>query len=358
MVPFAGWEMPVQYKDSISESHLNVRANAGIFDVSHMLQTKVSGKDQVEFMESLTVSDVQKLKERQAVLSLFTNEQGGILDDLIITKTEEGYLFVVSNAGCAEQDHKLMQTKAEEMKKDGYDIHVETICNALIALQGPAMPKVLQPGVDFDLKTMPFMTSRMAKVFGIPYCRVSRCGYTGEDGVEISVSSDRVEELVTALLKSSTSDVRLAGLGARDSLRLEAGLCLYGHDIDTTTNPVEASLLWLIGQRRREAENFPGASKILAEIENKPRRKRVGFLSTGPPARAGTEIYDETGKKVIGKVTSGCPSPSLKQNVAMGYVESTFIKTGTKVKFEVRKKMVDAVVAKMPFVPSNYYYPK
>lgn len=355
MVDFAGWEMPVQYKDSITESHLNVRSNAGIFDVSHMLQTKISGNDAIEFMESLVVGDIAGLKENHGTLSVFTNERGGIIDDLIINKTKEGYLYVVSNAGCSHKDLPLMQNRAEVIRKEGKDVAVEVICNGLLALQGPAMVKVLQPGLDFHLSELPFMTTTSTTVYGIPGCQVTRCGYTGEDGVEISVPSERAVELCQVLMSSKLADVRLAGLGARDSLRLEAGMCLYGNDLEEDITPGQASLTWLIGKRRKETKGFPGADLILEEIKNKPAKRRVGFLSKGPPARGHTPIYDETGEKEIGTVTSGCPSPSLKQNIAMGYVQSAYFKSGTNVKFLLRKKMVDAVVSKMPFVPSHYY---
>ncbi|XP_053377477.1 aminomethyltransferase, mitochondrial-like isoform X2 [Mercenaria mercenaria] len=286
MVPFAGWEMPVQYKDSISESHNNIRTQAGIFDVSHMLQTKVSGKDRIKFMESLVVGDIAGLKENQGTLSLFTNEKGGIIDDLIINKTDEDYLYVVSNAGCADKDLPLMMNQAENLRCKGLDVEVDVICNGLLALQGPAMVKVLQPGLDFDLSELPFMTTKSASVYGINDCRVTRCGYTGEDGVEISVASGRAAELAQHLLNSSKDvDCRLTGLGARDSLRLEAGLCLYGNDIDETTTPIEATLAWTIGKRRKEEGGFPGADIILKQIKEKPKQRRVGFTSTGPPAR-------------------------------------------------------------------------
>ncbi|KAL4225988.1 hypothetical protein ACF0H5_013975 [Mactra antiquata] len=286
MVPFAGWSMPVQYKDSIIDSHNGVRNNAGIFDVSHMLQTKVTGKDRVKFMESLVVADIDGLKDNQGTLSVFTNSQGGIIDDLIINKTDEDYLYVVSNAGCADKDLPLMMNQAANMRSKGLDVNVDVISNGLIALQGPKMVDVLQPGVSFDLKDLPFMTTRSCTVYGIDDCRVTRCGYTGEDGVEISVPSDKSVELTENLLQANKDvDVRLAGLGARDSLRLEAGLCLYGNDIDETTTPIEATLAWTIGKRRKAEGGFPGADIILQQIEDKPKQRRVGFTSSGPPAR-------------------------------------------------------------------------
>uniref|UniRef100_A0A8B9KR66 Aminomethyltransferase, mitochondrial n=1 Tax=Astyanax mexicanus TaxID=7994 RepID=A0A8B9KR66_ASTMX len=236
----------------------------------------------------------------------------------------------------------------------------------------PSMARVLQEGVGDDLSKLTFMTSVLTPVFGIPGCRVTRCGYTGEDGVEvrliccclnqaggrsdtvggISVPRDSVVALTERLL--ANDEVKLAGLGSRDSLRLEAGLCLYGNDIDETTTPVEAALVWTIGKRRRQVRDFPGADIIIPQIKAKTQRKRVGLISNGPPIRQHTPILSPEGR-VIGEVTSGCPSPCLKQNVAMGYVETSFSKAGTPVQVEVRKKMVPAVVSKMPFVPTNYY---
>uniref|UniRef100_A0A671PLD3 Aminomethyltransferase n=1 Tax=Sinocyclocheilus anshuiensis TaxID=1608454 RepID=A0A671PLD3_9TELE len=352
MVEFAGWSMPVQYKDSHINSHMHTRQHCSIFDVSHMLQTKVYGRDRVKFIESLIVGDIAELKDNQGTLSLFTNTKGGIMDDLIVTKTDQGYLYVVSNAGCADKDSAHMQARLQEFKAAGHDVDLEFMDESLIALQGPSMAQVLQKGVGDDLRKLTFMTSVLTPVFGIQGCRVTRCGYTGEDGVEISVPSGDIVSLTEKLL--ADSEVKLAGLGARDSLRLEAGLCLYGNDIDETTTPVEASLVWTIGKRRRQARDFPGADIIVPQIKAKTQRKRVGLISTGPPVRQHTPILSSDGR-VIGEVTSGCPSPCLKQNVAMGYVEAAFSKVGTSMQVEVRKKEVPAVVSKMPFVPTKYY---
>ncbi|ELU11888.1 hypothetical protein CAPTEDRAFT_170641 [Capitella teleta] len=356
MVDFTGWSLPVQYSDlSLSASHLHTRQHASIFDVSHMLQTKIHGKDRVEFMEKLVVADVAALNEGQGTLSLLTNENGGIIDDLIVTNAAEGYLYVVSNAACAEKDLAHIQGTAAECRAKGLDVSVEIMESGLIALQGPDMLKALQPGMTFDLTSLPFMNSVMATVFGVKECRVTRCGYTGEDGVEISIPSAMASHVATRLLESTEAPVKLAGLGARDSLRLEAGLCLYGNDIDAETTPIEGTLAWTIGKRRRQEANFPGAKIILDQLKAKPSKKRVGFLSKGPPARGAMPIFDESGEKQIGLVTSGCPSPSLKANVAMGYVELPHAKNGTPVKFQVRKKLVDATVSKMPFVPAKYF---
>lgn len=352
MVEFAGWSMPVQYKDSHISSHLHTRQHCSLFDVSHMLQSKVTGKDCVKFIESLIVGDVAELKDNQGTLSLFTNDKGGIMDDLIVTRTSAGYLYIVSNAGCADKDSAHMKEQLAEFKAAGNDANLEFLEAGLMALQGTSATRVLQEGVSDDLHKLPFMLSAVMTVFGIQGCRVTRCGYTGEDGFEISVPIQHTVELAEALLKNS--EVKLAGLGARDSLRLEAGLCLYGNDIDETTTPVEASLLWTIGKRRRAAADFPGAAIVLRQIKEKTKRKRVGLMSSGPPVRQHTPILNLDGK-VIGEVTSGCPSPCLKQNIAMGYVDTEYGKLGTPIKVEVRKKIVDAVVTKMPFVPTKYY---
>ena len=224
---------------------------------------------------------------------------------------------------------------------------------ALIAVQGPEAAQIVQSVSSLDMTKLAFMTSKVTEVAGVSDCRITRCGYTGEDGVEISIPQDRVTEVMQALLASEAGQAKLAGLGARDSLRLEAGLCLYGNDIDETTSPVEAGLTWTIGKRRRQAADFPGAKIILEHIRAKPARKRVGIVSKGPPAREGTPIMQ--GGQEIGKVTSGCPSPSLGVNVAMGYVPASAAKSGTELGLSVRGKSVGCHVTKMPFVPTNYY---
>uniref|UniRef100_A0A2R9BVE6 Aminomethyltransferase n=1 Tax=Pan paniscus TaxID=9597 RepID=A0A2R9BVE6_PANPA len=325
MVAFAGWSLPVQYRDSHTDSHLHTRQHCSLFDVSHMLQ---------------------------GTLSLFTNEAGGILDDLIVTNTSEGHLYVVSNAGCWEKDLALMQDKVRELQNQGRDVGLEVLDNALLALQGPTAAQVLQAGVADDLRKLPFMTSAVMEVFGVSGCRVTRCGYTGEDGVEISVPVAGAVHLATALLKNP--EVKLAGLAARDSLRLEAGLCLYGNDIDEHTTPVEGSLSWTLGKRRRAAMDFPGAKVIVPQLKGKVQRRRVGLMCEGAPMRAHSPILNMEGTK-IGTVTSGCPSPSLKKNVAMGYVPCEYSRPGTMLLVEVRRKQQMAVVSKMPFVPTNYY---
>ncbi|XP_048190806.1 aminomethyltransferase, mitochondrial [Perognathus longimembris pacificus] len=352
MVAFAGWSLPVQYQESHIHSHLHTRGHCSLFDVSHMLQTKIFGCDRVKLMESLVVGDIAELRPNQGTLSLFTNEAGGILDDLIVTNTSEGHLYVVSNAGCRDKDLALMQDKVKELQNKGSDVGLEVIDNALLALQGPTAAQVLQTGVSDDLRKLPFMTSAVMEVFGVSGCRVTRCGYTGEDGVEISVPAAEAVYLAKALLKNP--EVKLAGLAARDSLRLEAGLCLYGNDIDEHTTPVEGSLSWTLGKRRRAAMDFPGAKVIVPQLKGELPRRRVGLICEGAPMRVHNPILSTEGT-VIGTVTSGCPSPCLKKNVAMGYVPSKFSRPGTQLLVEVRRKQQKAVVSKMPFVPTNYY---
>jgi len=362
MVDFAGYSLPIQYgKEGIAASHLHARKHCAIFDVSHMLQTRIHGKDRVGFMESLTVADVLGLADNTGSLTVFTNDQGGIIDDLIVSKTDLGHLYVVSNAGCRHKDMPLMKQAEEEWKSKGGDLAVEFIDDrGLIAVQGPEAVKIVQSVIteSVDVTTLPFMASLVTSVAGIKDCRITRCGYTGEDGVEISIPDQDTATVVSALLESKAGNAKMSGLGARDSLRLEAGLCLYGNDIDETTSPVEAGLTWTIGKRRRQSgfDNFPGAVEILRQIREKPSRKRVGLIChQGPPARDHTKILDASTEEEIGEVTSGCPSPSLGINVAMGYVPASKSKNGTKVSLKVRNRTVEAIVTKMPFVPSNYY---
>lgn len=355
MVEFAGYSMPVQYgKIGIASSHNHVRSHCGMFDVSHMLQSRVHGKDRVKFIESLIVGDVEGLPDNSGTLSLFTNDQGGIIDDLICSKTDLGYLYVVSNAGCKEKDLAHMKERLAAFKAAGNDAELEIIeDHGLVAVQGPEAAKILQPLVEGGISDLYFMQTRELTVAGIP-CRVTRCGYTGEDGVEISVPLEKAVELCETLVGSG---VQLAGLGARDSLRLEAGLCLYGNDIDDSTTPIEAGLAWTIGKRRRQTADFPGAEIILKQLKEKPKRRRVGLACSGPPPRAHCPVLDADGNQ-IGEITSGCPAPSLGKNVAMAYVPSKMAKAGTDLTVQVRKKNVPAVVTKMPFVQCHYYVKK
>ncbi|XP_076182321.1 aminomethyltransferase, mitochondrial isoform X2 [Ptiloglossa arizonensis] len=320
-----------------------------------MMQTLVSGSNATEFLESLTTSDLKNLGKGSAVLTVFTNENGGILDDLIVTKDDEDKYFVVSNAGRRDEDSQLLVQRQQDFKDRGKPVDLEfldPLQQGLIALQGPTAAMTLQSLVKISLHDLRFMSSVETKVLG-SRIRVSRCGYTGEDGFEISTPVNIASILVKRILE--TSDTKLAGLGARDSLRLEAGLCLYGHDINENTTPVEAGLTWLVAKRRREEANFPGAEKILSQIKLCNTKKRVGLmLNHGPPAREGAAILTPEGERV-GKVTSGGPSPTLGRPIAMGYVPPKLAQYGGGVLVEVRGKTYKAVVTKMPFVKTNYY---
>ncbi|KAJ1549402.1 hypothetical protein HK405_004104 [Cladochytrium tenue] len=350
MVEFAGWSMPVQYSDlGVLASHEWTRTNASLFDVGHMLQTRWTGKDRTKFLESLVVADADGLPVGSSTLSLFTNKDGGIIDDTVINKQDENGFYIVSNAGCADKD--LAHIRSHLAAFAG-EVDVAVLDKSLVALQGPMAAGVVARLANEDLTGFKFMTGRHMKLGGIPVY-ISRCGYTGEDGFEVG-NHEKAEELSTLLLKEEA--VKMAGLAVRDSLRLEAGLCLYGHDIDDTTKPVEAGLTWTIGQRRRKEGGFLGADKILPQLQKGASipKRRVGLIVSGAPARENAEIVALDGKPV-GKVTSGSPSPVLKKNIAMAYVESGFHKQGTELQVMVRGKAQKTVVVKMPFVESKYY---
>ncbi|KAF4720584.1 hypothetical protein FOZ62_000260 [Perkinsus olseni] len=344
--------MPVQYKDTgIITSCLHTRADASLFDVSHMGQLRVYGKDRVRFMESLTVGDLQILKPGEGRLTLLTTPQSTIIDDTVICN-EGDHLYVVLNASNTDKDMKHIERALEDFDGDvSLEPHPET---SLIALQGPKAMEVLQPMLAEDLTKVPFMVSFATTVNGVPNVTVTRCGYTGEDGFELSIpTSQGVNAIADKMLENEA--VLPAGLGARDTLRIEAGLCLYGHDISETTTVAEAALAWTVSKRRRTEANFPGADIFLRQVKKGGvDRKRVGLLVTGPPAREGSLILDTEGNK-IGEVTSGTFSPTLNRPVAMGYVSTAYSKSDTVVQTEVRKKINEATVTKMPFVEANYY---
>src|SRR3984957_9261515 len=321
MVPFAGYDMPVQYPAGVLREHLHTRSSAGLFDVSHIGQIALRPKySRVEAaalaLERLVPQDILAVAPGRQRYAQFTNAAGGILDDLMVANFGS-HLFVVVNAACKAEDEAHLRAHLSDV------CVIEPLENrALIALQGPKASTVLEKFCA-GAPAMRFMDAGPHMVDGID-CFVSRSGYTGEDGFEISVPAEHAEALARTLLQSR--DVLPIGLGARDSLRLEAGLCLYGHDIDETRNPAEAALLWSIGKRRKEAKDFPGAAQTL---NGAPAIKRVGILPDGrAPAREGTEIAAKDGR-IIGKVTSGGFGPSLNAPVAMGYVESAFAANGT-----------------------------
>ncbi|MBY7874623.1 glycine cleavage system aminomethyltransferase GcvT [Vibrio fluvialis] len=350
MVPFAGYDMPVQYALGVRKEHLHTREAAGLFDVSHMGQLRLYGEGAAAALETLVPVDVVDLAEGKQRYAFFTNEQGGILDDLMVANLGD-HLFVVVNAACKEQDINHLQAHLPS------GVELEIIDDrALLALQGPKAAEVLarlQPAV----ADMLFMDIQQVQIDGID-CIVSRSGYTGEDGYEISVPADKAEALARTL--TAFEEVEWIGLGARDSLRLECGLCLYGHDLDETTTPVEASLLWAIQPVRRTGGaregGFPGADIILSQIATKDvSRKRVGLVGqTKAPVREGTELFDAEGAK-IGIVTSGTAGPTAGIPVSMAYVRADLSAIGTEVFAEVRGKMLPMLVEKMPFVPQRYY---
>lgn len=352
MVGFAGYELPVQYKDGVVTSHMHVRQDAGVFDVSHMGQLRFHGKDREAFLESVVVADIANLKPHQASLSVITNEKGGIIDDCVVTK-RDNFIAMVVNAGCKDKDLAHFKKHIAESKKDVRIEYLED--RSLLALQGPkaaaVLARFLPANIAAALPQWPFMSDKDVQV-GKYNCTVTRCGYTGEDGFEISVASQDAIALMELLC--GEKEVQPAALAVRDSLRLEAGLCLYGHDLDETITPVEAALAWTISKRRREQGGFLGYQTIKQQLESGVSRKRVGLLVTGAPARENADIVDSTGRKV-GKVTSGTFSPVLKRAVSMAYVETAVSKLGTKLGVQVRGKTAEAEVTKMPFVPSRYH---
>ncbi len=344
MVPFAGWDMPVQYPKGILQEHLWCRAHAGLFDVSHMGQLRIEGADAATAMERLVPGNIEGLAPGNARYTVLTAPDGGILDDLIVTQAGD-HLFTVVNAGCRDQDIAHIRGNLEPGNRV-----VELADRALLALQGPEAAAVLARMAP-ACAGLKFMQSAEMDVSRLE-CRVSRLGYTGEDGFEISVPADHAVKLARTLL--AAPEVEPIGLGARDSLRLEAGLCLYGHDIDTTTSPIEAGLQWTIAKRRREQGGFPGAGIVQAQLRDGPKRKLVGILPEGrAPAREHTEIQDSSGRR-IGEVTSGGFGPTLGGPVAMGYVEGAFAAPGTALALIVRGKPLPARVAALPFVAHRY----
>ena len=355
MVEFAGYAMPVQYdlkgaladrcRGGVLAEHLHCRSQAALFDVSHMGQATLSGTNVAAALEKLVPSDIIALKPNRQRYTLLTNEAGGILDDLMVANLGSDKFFLVVNASRKDDDfiHLSANLPAGVTLAPLEDL-------ALLALQGPAAVTVLARLAP-DVAALPFMGVASLDIGGIP-CLVSRSGYTGEDGCEISVPAARAEALADALL--AQPEVAPAGLGARDSLRLEAGLCLYGNDIDELTSPVEAGLTWVIGKRRREAWDFPGAAVIRDQLENTFPRLRVGIRPEGrAPARALTDIVAADGT-AAGVITSGGFSPTLNAPIAMGYVRRDLAAPGTPVFVVVRGKPLPAAVAALPFVPHRY----
>lgn len=351
MVPFAGYDMPVQYPMGVMKEHLHTREQAGLFDVSHMGQIRLRGANAAKALESLVPVDIIDLPVGMQRYAMFTNEQGGILDDLMVANLGNDELFLVVNAACKDQDMAHLRQHIGEH----CDIEALFEERALLALQGPAAVKVLERLAP-QVASMTFMQFARVSLLGED-CFVSRSGYTGEDGFEISVPADKAEALARRLL--SEPEVAPIGLGARDSLRLEAGLCLYGHDMNTETTPVEASLLWAVSKVRRaegaRAGGFPGAEQVFAQQQSGVARKRVGLLpQERTPVREDAEIVDDAGN-TIGRVCSGGFGPTLGAPVAMGYLDTAHTSLDTPVWAIVRGKRVAIKVSRMPFVAQRYY---
>ncbi|WP_170451496.1 glycine cleavage system aminomethyltransferase GcvT [Ruegeria arenilitoris] len=343
LVDFAGWEMPVQYPLGIMGEHKQCREKAALFDVSHMGQVILRGENVGEKLEALCPQAFATLPEGKARYGFFTNADGGIMDDLIVSNAGD-HFFVVVNAALRDQDIPHMRAHL-----DGVEV-TEIFDRALVAVQGPKAEDVVG-ALCLAARDLKFMETTVARINGVE-CRISRLGYTGEDGYEISIPEDKAIEVTRALL--AHEDCEPAGLGARDSLRLEAGLCLYGNDIDQSTSPIEANLAWAIQKRRKEEGGFPGAARIQRELAEGPTRKLVGIKPDGrAPARQGVEIQCAEGN-TIGQITSGGFGPTVGGPVAMGYVAAGHTEPGEQVNLIIRGKAQPARIVALPFVKQNY----
>ncbi|KAI8966053.1 glycine cleavage system T protein [Daldinia sp. FL1419] len=379
IVPFGGFYMPVQYAGlSVTASHHFTRSHASLFDVGHMVQHRFEGPGATAFLQRITPAGLENLGVNSSTLSaLLIPGTGGIVDDTIITKLGENSFYVVTNAACRDKDLAYLSEQLGQWEKEGHPAvnHKVLDGQGLIALQGPLSEQILEQILanpkEADLHGLFFgqcrsVTLKLQDGREVSDILVSRGGYTGEDGFEISIPAEHTVAVTETLLQSAGPEkLQLAGLGARDSLRLEAGMCLYGHDLNEDITPVEGALSWIIGKERRSETDiskgaFHGASVILSQLTPKSKggagveKRRIGLIVEGAPAREGAEIQDAEGNKV-GVVTSGCPSPTLGKNIAMGYVKDGLHKAGTELLVSIRGKQRKAVVTKMPFVPSKYW---
>ena len=343
-VPFAGYEMPVQYSTGIVEEHKLTRNKAGLFDVSHMGQLSIEGNHNLELaLENIIPIDLKSIKLNQSKYSFLTNEKGGIYDDLIVTKVAKGFNIIL-NAACKKNDFKIINNALEDKFK--ITLHNDL---SLIALQGPKSLEILEKIVN-KVSALRFMNGNNF-FYNNKNIYITRSGYTGEDGFEISLPNNLAEDFAKKLIIGGAKPI---GLGARDTLRLEAGLCLYGHDIDESTSPIEANLKWAISKRRRENGGFPGYEKIKSDMNGGLSRLRVGIKPEGKViAREGTKIFSENDQE-IGLVTSGTFGPSINRSIAMGYIKYNFSNIGNKILLEVRGKKHDAKVSELPFYKKSY----
>ena len=343
-VPFAGYEMPIQYTDGVVKEHLSTREYAGFFDVSHMGQFFIENKENIEIvLEKIIPVDLKQLKINHSKYSFLLNDAGGVIDDLIITKRKTGFLIIL-NAACKEKDIKQISKHLDSSFK--FDLDNKS---SLIALQGPRAAEILEKFFT-GIKNLKFMQGGEFLI-NKKNSYITRSGYTGEDGFEISIPNSEVENLIKFFIEEKVKPV---GLGARDTLRLEAGLCLYGNDLNEEINPIEADLKWAISKRRRLEGGFNGYEAIKKNIEEGTSKIRVGIKPEGKIiARGGVKIFSDE-KNQIGFITSGTFGPSLNSPVAMGYIESNYSKEGSKVKIKVRDKFYDAKISKLPFYKKSY----
>lgn len=345
MAEFAGYNMPIQYPTGVMVEHNWTRENCGLFDVSHMGQITIEGEGAAEFLEKLTPSKISALKDNVAKYTVLTNENGGMVDDLIITRLSENKFFAVINAGCKEKDIEWIKNHIPE----GITLeHFED--RALIAIQGPKTEETIKTVLGIDLSEQGYMrySEHNTEDYGLLF--VSRLGYTGEDGFEISVTNDKAVKLWNDL--ANNENVKPIGLAARDSLRLEMGYPLYGHDIDATTSPIEADIAWIMGKKTNTG--FIGSDRVMNEVENGISRKRVGIKITGRGvAREGAEIFTQDGSKQIGTLTSGGFAPTLKSAIGQGYVDTSNANEGEKVIVKVRGRDIEAEISSMPFVAAS-----
>jgi len=343
-VPFAGYQMPVQYSLGIVEEHKITRSKAGLFDVSHMGQLSIEGSDDLILaLEKIIPIDLKNIKLNQSKYSFLTNEKGGIYDDLIVTKVERGFNIIL-NAACKDNDFKIIKNAFGGKFK--LTLHKDL---SLIALQGPKASEILENIIN-GISSLKFMNGKNFS-YKDTQIYITRSGYTGEDGFEISIPNNMVEDLAKSLIAKGAKPI---GLGARDTLRLEAGLCLYGNDINEATTPIEANLKWAISKRRREEGGFSGYNKIKSDMNGKLSRLRIGIKPAGKIiAREGTRIFSVDNQE-IGSITSGTYGPSVNGPIAMGYVKYNFSKPDTKILLEVRGKKYDAKVSKLPFYKKSY----
>ena len=347
MVPFAGYSLPIQYETGIIAEHIHTRKEASIFDVSHMGQIKITGPMIYDAMERILPVSFSEMYPGQIKYTQFLNEEGKIIDDLMVYKSTEGdYVWLVVNADCIEKDLSHLNLYLNE------NYSIELIQDrSLIALQGPESSNILCKYFP-DIEDIPFMSAGWFDYKGQHFF-ISRCGYTGEDGFEISIKDKDSESFVHELLKNK--EIKLAGLGARNSLRMEAGLCLYGNDININISPVEAGINWSISKERIENGNFLGHEHVKSDIKNGVSKKLIGLNLLGKlPAREGADIFN-LDKIKIGMVTSGGYSPTLKTPIAMGYISDENIKENDEVLLSVRGKLIPASITNLPFVKHNYF---